>query len=93
MTGEATHADFVIVGGGLAGLAAAMDLEDRAIVLERAARPGGLVRADNREGYWFDHVLHLLYCPDPATQARVESLMDGVLAPCPPDAWVETLAG
>jgi len=85
--------DFLILGAGLAGLAAAAELGDGAIVLEQHERPGGLVRTENFNGYWFDHVIHLLHFGDAATKSRVMPLFDGVLAPCPPAAWVECAAG
>jgi len=85
--------DTLILGGGVAGLAAAMPLGDAAVVLERNARPGGLVRTECFGGYWFDHVLHLLHVSDAATEARFRSLVGDDLARCPPEAWVETSAG
>ena len=85
--------DVLILGGGLAGLAAASVLGDRAVVLERTDRPGGLVRTECYDGYWFDHVIHLLYFPDDATKHHIEELVGDVLAPCPPQAWVETAKG
>jgi protoporphyrinogen oxidase len=86
-------AEVLILGAGVTGLAAAWELGDRAVVVERAFRPGGLVRTDHRDGYWFDHVLHLLYFQDPDTEKRVRGLMGEDLAPCVPRAWCETSAG
>lgn len=88
-----TEAEFLILGGGIAGLAAAAELGNRAVVVEREARPGGLVRTECFDGYWFDHVLHLLHVPDDGTQRRMEDLLGDMLAPCPPVAWIETAAG
>jgi protoporphyrinogen oxidase len=85
--------DVVIVGSGVTGLAAAWVLADRATVLERDARPGGLVRTERFGDYWFDRVLHLLYFQDPDTERHVRSLMGDTLAPCPPVAWCETSRG
>jgi protoporphyrinogen oxidase len=109
--------DFVILGAGVTGLAAASLLGDRALLLERDDRPGGLVRTDCLDGFWFDRVLHLLHLPDqgsatesgggPGTgrgtgpaarpdagvEARVRRLLGDTLAPCAPEAWVETAAG
>jgi len=57
--------DVVVVGGGVAGLAAGLAAERlgaSAVVLEAAAEPGGLVRSIRTRGYTFDcsgHVLHL----------------------------------
>jgi protoporphyrinogen oxidase len=88
------RAEVVIVGAGLAGLAAAVELGTRAITLERDFRPGGLVKTDELDpGYWFDKVLHLLYCPDGETEAFVRDLLGERLLPCRPEAWVCTGAG
>lgn len=87
------HAEYLILGGGVAGLAAAAELGERAVVVEREARPGGLVRTECFDGYWFDHVLHLLHVPDEDAQGWMERLLGGVLAPCPPVAWIECAAG
>ena len=86
-------AEFVILGGGLAGMTAASELGERAVVLERDARPGGLVRAENFDGYWFDWVIHLLYFADPQTKERIRNLMGDDLAACVPQAWVECESG
>jgi len=85
--------DIIILGGGLCGLAAASVLGDQAVVLERDDRPGGLVRTDYFNGYWFDHVLHLLYITDESTRDRISALLGQDLATCPPAAWVECAAG
>jgi len=87
----------LVLGGGLAGLAAARSLErragSRATVLEREARPGGLVRTHKVGDGWFDHVLHLLHVADPKVEAFLAAL-DGLhLAPCPPRAFIDTPLG
>ncbi|HEX8831041.1 MAG TPA: NAD(P)-binding protein, partial [Longimicrobium sp.] len=81
--------EFLVLGGGVAGLAAGVELGERAIVLERESRPGGLVVSDEFEGYWFDRVLHLLHFPDEALQRRIQEIVGDDLAPCPPVAWIE----
>ncbi len=85
--------EVIILGGGVAGLAAASALGKRAVVFERQARPGGLVRTECFQGYWFDRVLHLLYFSDSDTERRIKQILDRQLAWCPPSAWVETGAG
>jgi protoporphyrinogen oxidase len=85
--------DIIILGGGLCGLSAASVLGDRATVLERDDRPGGLVRTTSFNGYWFDHVLHLLYFSDLKTEDRIRHLLGDILAWCPPEAWVDTNDG
>lgn len=83
----------MILGGGLAGLAAGSLLDERAIVVEAEDRPGGLVRSERIGEYWFDHVIHLLYFSDPEVAHRVHDLLGDLLQPCPPRAWVETAEG
>jgi protoporphyrinogen oxidase len=85
--------EFLVLGGGVAGLAAGVELGERAIVLERESRPGGLVVSDEFEGYWFDRVLHLLHFPDEALQRRIQEIVGDDLAPCPPVAWIECAGG
>jgi protoporphyrinogen oxidase len=85
--------DVVVLGAGLAGLAAASELGDRALVLEQHDRPGGLVRTENFNGYWFDHVIHILHFNDQNTKERILSLLGDEIAPCSPVAWVECCAG
>ncbi len=87
------RADVVVVGAGVAGLAAGWGLGERALLLERAARPGGLVRSERIGDYWFDHVIHLLHLTDPALERRLRGLIGPALQPCPPRAWVECAAG
>ncbi len=85
--------ELLVLGAGLAGLAAASTLGRRAIVVERASQPGGLVRTDRFGDYWLDWSVHLLYFDDPETEREVRSLLGDVLAPCPPRARVVTKAG
>lgn len=86
-------AEVLVLGAGLAGLSAASILGEFALVLECGERPGGLVRTECFDGYWFDRVIHLLYFPDAGTEQRVRHLMGAELEPCPPIAWVECSAG
>lgn len=54
-------ADVVVIGGGLAGLAIARKLGDKALVLEKNEEVGGLCRSFTVDGFLFDfggHVLH-----------------------------------
>lgn len=93
MSDRAPGSEYLILGAGLAGLAAASVLGERATVLEREQRPGGLVRTAHWNGYWFDHVVHLLHFYDEATEARVRELFGPVLVRCPPRAYAESLGG
>jgi len=93
MISMAQATDVLILGSGLTGLSAAWVLGDRATVLERDSRPGGLVRTERMGDYWFDRVVHLLYFQDTGTERRIRALMGDTLAACPPEAWCETAAG
>jgi len=84
---------FLVIGAGLAGLSAGIALGHDAIVLERNSRAGGLVRSECFDGFWFDHVIHLLHVQQSRTEELLMSLPEHHLEPCPPTAWVETSAG
>lgn len=88
-----TDSEVLIIGAGLTGMSAAAPLGSKAIVLEASSLPGGLVKSLCFEGYWFDHVIHLLYLPDEKTKRRIHEMFGETLAPCHPIAWVESLAG
>jgi oxygen-dependent protoporphyrinogen oxidase len=52
-----TSSDVVIIGGGIAGLAAAWELTTRgrrALVLERGGRPGGVILTERVDGFTID---------------------------------------
>ena len=86
--------DFLILGAGVTGLAAAAALEEQAVVLEKESTPGGLVRSKCFNGnYWFDNVLHILHFKDKTTQERIMAMLGDVLQPCPPVAWIECKEG
>ena len=60
--------DAVIVGGGIAGLAAAWDLRNRDIlVLEASDRLGGRIRSEQRGDYWLNLGAHVFSGPGSAT--------------------------
>lgn len=75
--------DAVVVGAGVAGLAAAWDLRDRdVLVLEAADRLGGRVRSEPRGPYWLNLGAHVFSGPGSATWRLAEEA--GVeLAPVP----------
>ena len=60
--------DAVVVGGGIAGMAAAWDLRDRdVLVLESSDRLGGRIRSEPRDPYWLNVGAHVLSGPGSAT--------------------------
>jgi oxygen-dependent protoporphyrinogen oxidase len=47
--------DAIVVGGGIAGLAAAWELRDRRVLLVEATdRLGGRIRSERRGNYWLN---------------------------------------
>ncbi|MDW3219594.1 MAG: FAD-dependent oxidoreductase [Acidimicrobiales bacterium] len=66
-----TSHDVVVVGAGLAGLAASIRLRDKGhepLVLERSDGPGGRVRTDMVDGFRLDRGFQLLLTAYPAAQ-------------------------
>ncbi|MBO0782532.1 MAG: NAD(P)/FAD-dependent oxidoreductase [Ktedonobacteraceae bacterium] len=64
MDSQATSADVVIIGGGMAGLAAATYLarDGMAVTLfEKSSNLGGRAASSNHDGYWFNRGIHALY--------------------------------
>lgn len=72
-------AKVVIVGGGLAGIAAGRVLGEAAHVVEASDRLGGLARTDVVDGFWFDWTGHWLHLRTERWKAEVERLLPGGL--------------
>jgi len=71
------HAKNLVIGGGPAGLSAALHLDDPDFLLvERQARTGGLCRSIVDGGFTFDHAGHIFF----TTDKYVDGLFRSVLA-------------
>jgi protoporphyrinogen/coproporphyrinogen III oxidase len=70
-----TPRDVVVIGGGIAGLAAAWRLRHRdVLLLEAEDRLGGRLRSDPRGDYWMNYGAHLFPAPG--------SLVDSMVRDC-----------
>jgi oxygen-dependent protoporphyrinogen oxidase len=69
--------DVVIVGGGIAGLAAAFDLQARGLsarVIEATSRPGGVIATERTDGWVIDGGPDSLLVQKPAAVALCREL-------------------
>jgi oxygen-dependent protoporphyrinogen oxidase len=65
----------VVVGGGIAGLAAAWDLRTRdALLLEASDRLGGRIRSEARDPYWINVGAHVFGGPGSGTWRLAQEL-------------------
>jgi oxygen-dependent protoporphyrinogen oxidase len=65
----------VVVGGGIAGLAAAWHLRDRDVVLlEASDRLGGRIRSERRDGYWLNFGAHVFAGASSASGRLIETV-------------------
>ncbi len=71
--------DVLVIGGGLAGLAAGGALEGRKdyLIAEKENRPGGLAATIKKGGYHFDYSGHLLHLRWPETRRLILGALKG----------------
>ncbi len=67
----------VIIGAGLAGLAAASRLKGRVLIFEAADAVGGVARTYEKEGFRYDLGPHVLYFNNGEIKHWVERMLDG----------------
>ncbi len=70
------NVEVIVLGGGLAGLAAAYRLKRRYLLLEKTARLGGLCDTAEEQGYRFDRTGHLLHLRAGRIKRTVLGLLD-----------------
>ena len=80
----------LIIGGGLAGLAAAGELEGHkpCLIAERENRPGGLAATVKKGGFSFDYSGHLLHLRWPKTSKLILEALKGNCARLKRDARI-----
>lgn len=67
----------IIIGAGLAGLAAAWKLKEKAEVFEASDSVGGVARTYKYKGFSYDLGPHVLYFRNLKTQRWVEEILEG----------------
>lgn len=67
----------VIIGAGLSGLTTAMHARRDYLMVEAAARTGGLLRTEDIDGFLFDYTGHWLHIRDQRTAALIDDLLPG----------------
>jgi protoporphyrinogen oxidase len=88
------NTEIVIIGAGVTGLTAGMQLGDRAVVLERDNRPGGVAKTHCFDGgYWFDNTVHFLLLRDKDIETQLMPLLGDGFKHSPLVVWVETNEG
>ena len=79
----------VVVGAGIAGLAAALDLQrrvDDVVVIDASDRPGGVMRTDHVSGYVIEHGPNTFQVKGPMRAALRELGLDDALHAAQPAA-------
>lgn len=74
------HVPVVVLGAGLTGLSAALELQRQAVdyrVFERSSQVGGHAVTSQESGYRFDRTGHLLHLRSQALKAEVLDWLDG----------------
>jgi protoporphyrinogen oxidase len=66
--------DFLIFGGGPAGLGALQCLGERALLLEKTEVLGGLCSSFSKNGFLFDHCVHLSFTQNPIVLSYLKAV-------------------
>ncbi len=85
---SASEADCLIVGAGPTGLAAAMHLGKRSVLVDANAEVGGWCRSVEDNGFTFDYAGHIMFSKDPDVLQLYETLLGDNLHWQDREAWV-----
>lgn len=85
---SAHEADCLIVGAGPTGLAAAMHLGKRSVLVDANAEVGGWCRSIEDSGFVFDYAGHIMFSNDPDVLRLYETLLGDNLHWQDREAWV-----
>lgn len=79
MTEHSTRGRFVVLGAGLAGLRAALELLERGhqvVLIEKQNEPGGMARSHRRGSFVYDHGPHAFWTSEEWLLQEFEELME-----------------
>ncbi len=82
------EADCLIIGAGPTGLAAAMHLGKRSVLVDANAEVGGWCRSIDDKGFVFDYAGHIMFSNDPDVLRLYETLLGDNLHWQDREAWV-----
>lgn len=80
----------MILGAGLAGLSAAYHLREPYDIYESSDSVGGVARSVVRDGFTFDHAIHVLYTKDPYASRLITELLGDNFAEHERSSWIYT---
>jgi protoporphyrinogen oxidase len=87
------NVETIIIGAGITGLSAGLELQEKAMIFEKESVPGGLARSKNFGGYWFDKSVHFLMLNDENIHSKLMPLFGKYLKHFPLVVWVNTSEG
>lgn len=82
------EADCLIIGAGPTGLAAAMQLGKRSVLVDANAEVGGWCRSVEDKGFVFDYAGHIMFSKDPDVLRLYETLLGDNLHWQDREAWI-----
>src|ERR1700691_4203380 len=78
----------IILGAGVAGLSAAYHLAEPYRIFEAQPEIGGVAGSVERDGFTFDHAIHVLYTKDPYASKLIRSLLKDNFVELERSSWV-----